>query len=290
MYDIVKCVNYDGTPLIVKRMQNSEIAMKLKGKKIKFGTVVFLKNQIDIKDKYDNRLLKLVNARHRFVVGPNFGKRCQCVPVYLLSTSEFSNVDNKKGRLLTGNYGKFGNGKSVYVDLEKVWLIKKDNIKEIAYNLLENDICLLIQNILDSTLSKNNLKAGIKTESSIFKNEFSDYAHMYSFTQNDSNLNEINDVIFIATNMRDKIPEEKYEDFVNSYLSTLGTSGDIMDEYKKLINSELPELKDRSEFIRYMYRAIWNTILKNKILVEKIAYALKRGYTYEGEKLWQIKQ
>ena len=286
MYDIVKCVNCDETPLIVKRMQNSEIAMKLKSKKIKFGTVVFLKNQTEIRDNYDNRLLKLVNARHRFVVGPNFGKRCQCVPVYLLSTSEFSNVVNRKGRLLTGNYGKFGNGKDVYVDLEKVWLIKKDNIKEIAYNLSKSDICLLIQTILDSTLAKNNLKAGVKTESSIFKNEFNDYAYMYNFTQNDSNMNELNDILFIATNARDRIPEEKYEDFVNSYLSKFGTSNDIMNEYKKLIDSELPKLNGRSEFIRYMYRAIWSTILKDEALVKQIAYALKRGYTYEGEKIW----
>lgn len=116
---------------------------------VTLGSVVYLKNQENISSIYDSRLKSLIDSSHRFAIMDKLDindfkrllppsdiiKKDNTIPICLLSTSKYLNEDKQLGIKLNGDYSKFGNGKSVYMDITNIFIIKPSCIKEVSYHL-----------------------------------------------------------------------------------------------------------------------------------------------------------
>lgn len=124
--------------------------MKIGRNSIQFGSVVKLKKQNEISNKYAPKLARLIADDHRFVVSIYFKFNQPIISVRLLSTSDFMNQTKQLGLRLETDYGKYGNGKQVYVDQQKLWVIKKNCIKSFEYELSDTDKLWLFESQFSS--------------------------------------------------------------------------------------------------------------------------------------------
>ena len=161
---------------LIKRIQSSDVVLKIKSKKIKFGSVVRLKSQSELGDKYKAKVKSLIGTGHRFVIGPTFDKNSVVVPIILLSTSSFANQEHEKGWKFTGNYGEYGNGKDVYVDCTHIYLIHKNCISSFEYQLEPMDIHYL-QDMLMVHGNTSEIDVGIYN--SIVQSKLNDYKYLF---------------------------------------------------------------------------------------------------------------
>lgn len=165
--------------------------IKIKDKQIKLGSVVFLKNQEDINEEYNKELNDLISTHHRFAIGVYFGPKSNAVAVHLLSTSDFVNETNSCGCKLLGDYGNYGNGKSVYLDLQTAYVIKKSCILNYQYDLIKQDKCLLEDNIF-TAMGKQTIFIKGLYKSGVIDREFDNYEALnHCSYKQDSELDDL---------------------------------------------------------------------------------------------------
>lgn len=250
--------------------------IKLKNKGIKLGSVVFLKNQDDINEEYDSELKELINTHHRFAIGVYFGPKYNALAVHLLSTSEYVNEINRCGCKLRGDYSDYGNGKQVYLDLQKAFVIKKSCIANYEYDLITVDANLLEDNMFTSNGVQTIYVKGM-FGSGVIDMEFDNYNSLNNCRYcQDIELDEIKFKIYKL--LIEKLEYNKISKWI--LLESPSTIGEIYDIAKRLkiyADEHAVTLAEKNDIIKtQIYNLVYNTLKKEQII--KIADYLRRGY------------
>lgn len=265
----------------LKRLQHklsTKPILKINNNSIVFGSVVKLINQEDYTNTYDKQLKKLIDAGHRFVVGPNFGPKANGVPIHLLSTSIKANVKYKNGCKLYGNYTD--HDYVVFLDLNNVWIIKKNCIKSFEYNLINDDKLTLLYSIYDKNFSLSNYKLGV-IDSGILQSDFEDYK-------------KLRDLTILSANDELRLQEDKRisKYWLKCNLTYTKIEKDVLLENKdcclgldlekklyKEINTQYKTLKERENALKEFCDYFVDNMTEKELL--QFSDSVKRGYFVE---------